>query len=353
MGALDLDAVKCGWSRNVVSGDEMDERIEPISLLLSRGEWCAVVGDNGVGKSTLLHAIAGSCPFVSGNISVLGTNMEPGAIRQRFDLGVQFVPQEVACKAVWRWSDVRRFAMAKRPGLFLKEAFDNLVRECEAIGIDGTRAARIDPRIARFLIAIMSCPSVLLLDEIGTAFAGVSGGELYRVIRSIAPEAAVLFVEHDQRVAHGCADRVIEFQVADPGDGGRQLLRCREHSKEQLVEGDRHILEGRGEAFPDAGRGLPLLRMDISGREHLQLAKRASVLERALTARIVEKGPARWPQVCGEKRVEHFSGGMKVILHVLMEILCHGKIDMKESKYRHVHESNRRFLHAMASNVGS
>lgn len=56
-----------------------DSRIlsEPVSLDVRRQEAIALVGPNGIGKSTLLKSIIGTIPFIKGN-SNLGTNVQIG-----------------------------------------------------------------------------------------------------------------------------------------------------------------------------------------------------------------------------------------------------------------------------------
>ncbi|EOL43612.1 ABC-F family ATP-binding cassette domain-containing protein [Enterococcus caccae] len=56
-----------------------DERIlsEPVSVDIRRQEAIALVGPNGIGKSTLLKSIIGKIPFIKGN-AILGTNVQIG-----------------------------------------------------------------------------------------------------------------------------------------------------------------------------------------------------------------------------------------------------------------------------------
>ncbi len=50
---------------------------EPINFELRKRQIFAVVGPNGVGKSTLLKSILGKRPFIKGK-ATFGTNVHPG-----------------------------------------------------------------------------------------------------------------------------------------------------------------------------------------------------------------------------------------------------------------------------------
>ncbi len=50
-------------------------QLDPVSFSLSKGKGLALVGANGSGKSSLLEAVAGFLPVVSGEISISGTTV--------------------------------------------------------------------------------------------------------------------------------------------------------------------------------------------------------------------------------------------------------------------------------------
>src|SRR5712692_3322720 len=65
---LRLDGVVAGYGRTKV--------LQGLSLDVSTGEIVAVLGRNGVGKSTLLKAIIGAVPVSSGTITLDGQRVE-------------------------------------------------------------------------------------------------------------------------------------------------------------------------------------------------------------------------------------------------------------------------------------
>lgn len=81
-----FDKVVCGYGDTVV--------IRGVSGEVQPGEVLAVVGRNGVGKSTLLKALAGQLPLTSGAITWNGTDISPNALYSRLGLGIAYTPQD-------------------------------------------------------------------------------------------------------------------------------------------------------------------------------------------------------------------------------------------------------------------
>ncbi|MEQ6475024.1 ATP-binding cassette domain-containing protein [Comamonas sp. wu1-DMT] len=75
-----------GWGDTQVLSD--------VSLSLGAGEVLALLGRNGVGKSTLLSSVVGRASHKSGSIVLAGTNIEKLPVYERAKLGIGFVPQE-------------------------------------------------------------------------------------------------------------------------------------------------------------------------------------------------------------------------------------------------------------------
>ncbi|MCY3662522.1 MAG: ATP-binding cassette domain-containing protein [bacterium] len=67
--------------------------LHSVALEVSAGECTAVLGRNGVGKSTLLRCIAGLLPLQRGSISIDGSDVSSLSAFRRARLGVSHVPQ--------------------------------------------------------------------------------------------------------------------------------------------------------------------------------------------------------------------------------------------------------------------
>jgi urea ABC transporter ATP-binding protein UrtE len=79
---------------NVVAGYLKDSRvIDGLSLNVDPGEITAVIGRNGMGKTTLMKVIAGHVPITSGSIELDGERIEGRQPYEIANRGVGYVPQ--------------------------------------------------------------------------------------------------------------------------------------------------------------------------------------------------------------------------------------------------------------------
>ena len=86
MNGLMLEEISAGYGDTVV--------LEGISLDLSPGRTLAVLGRNGVGKTTLLATVMGHTRLHGGRIRFAGREISALPPYRRARLGIGFVPQE-------------------------------------------------------------------------------------------------------------------------------------------------------------------------------------------------------------------------------------------------------------------
>ena len=82
---LGLDAVTSGYGGIPI--------VREVSLEVEAGEIVAIVGRNGVGKTTLIDTIAGLLPVMSGGITFRGRDVTHADARARARSGMGYVPQ--------------------------------------------------------------------------------------------------------------------------------------------------------------------------------------------------------------------------------------------------------------------
>jgi branched-chain amino acid transport system ATP-binding protein len=138
--------------------------LRDLSLSVERGQSVAVVGRNGMGKSTLLHAIMRMGPRVEGKVVFDGVDITAVPLYQIARLGLGLVPQE---RRVFRSLKVREnLAIAVRPGGWslgvVMGLFPNLAQRLANYGDQLSGGEQQMLSIAR---ALVNGPRLLLMDE--------------------------------------------------------------------------------------------------------------------------------------------------------------------------------------------
>ena len=154
--ALALDGVAAGYGdATVVSG---------ISLELAPGEALAVLGRNGVGKTTLVNTIVGVTRRFAGTLALDGFDMTAAPPEARARAGVGWVPQE---RNVFRSLTVEENLTAvARPGRWsLERAYAMFPRLAERRRHLGGQLSGGEQQMLAIARALVTNPRVLLLDE--------------------------------------------------------------------------------------------------------------------------------------------------------------------------------------------
>lgn len=181
-------------------------RLEATSLRMERPELICLVGPNGSGKTSLLHALA-AIGSPSGDVRIAGVNPLPLAPAQRMRL-LSYLP---ATRDI-PWPLTARDLIAL--GAPEAEDFEEIV---EALGLQEFLARRLDRlstgERSRVLIAraLAARPKLLLLDEPIANLDPYWQLKLMDWLRAVPWERgqAVLLALHDLDVAARYADRLI------------------------------------------------------------------------------------------------------------------------------------------------
>jgi branched-chain amino acid transport system ATP-binding protein len=225
---LRLDGVTAGFGHTVI--------IENVSLSIPPGGLLAVLGRNGVGKSTLMKTIVGQTRLHAGQIHFEGAAVGQLATHRRSRLGVGYVPQT---RDVFPSLSVEEnLLVAARPGKWTTERvyqlFPNLAERRHNAGTDISGGEQQMLAIGR---ALMGDPKLLLLDEPMEGLAPVIVDQLmeaFAVLRKA--DLAIVLVEQYVQLALDFAPRTI---VLDRGrvvfDGDSAALAADETLKHSLL----------------------------------------------------------------------------------------------------------------------
>jgi len=183
-----------------------------VSIDVAEAEVVVVLGANGAGKTTLLRAISGMIP-VEGSVVVGGTEVAGRRPDELLRLGVAHVPQgrgtfnDLTVEENLRLGGFTRTAdeVAQDTERWL-DLFPRLRERREQLAGSMSGGEQQMLAIAR---ALMSRPSLLLLDEPSLGLAPLVTRDVFDSIQSIVAElgTAVLVVEQNANLALGIADR--------------------------------------------------------------------------------------------------------------------------------------------------
>ncbi len=153
---LVLDAVSAGYGDTVV--------LEAIALNLLPGETLAVLGRNGVGKTTLLATIMGHTRLRGGSIRFAGREISGLPAYRRARLGLGFVPQE---REIFPSLTVEEnLLVAERPGQWsLLRVYDFFPSLAERRRNRGNQLSGGEQQMLAIGRALMGNPALLLMDE--------------------------------------------------------------------------------------------------------------------------------------------------------------------------------------------
>jgi branched-chain amino acid transport system ATP-binding protein len=185
-----------------------------IDFELKRGEQVALLGRNGMGKTTLLRALMGLVDDCRGSISLSGQNMmraEPEAIARA---GVAFVPEG---RGVFgSLSVVENLVMAARAGRdgrrtwTLERIFELFPRLWQRKDNGGAQLSGGEQQMLTIGRALMTNPDMILIDEATEGLAPLVALDIWRTLETIKAEGvAAIVVDRDVKNLSRIADRTI------------------------------------------------------------------------------------------------------------------------------------------------
>jgi branched-chain amino acid transport system ATP-binding protein len=192
--ALRLSGVRAGYGATVV--------LEDVRLELPERGSLAVLGRNGVGKTTLLATLMGHTTFHSGRIEFRGKAIDRLPAYERSRLGIGYVPQ--AREVFPSLTVEENLAVAARRGRWtLERVYDLFPRLAERRDHRGNQISGGEQQMLAIGRALVGNPALLLMDEPLEGLAPIIVETLLRALERLMREdsLAVVLVEQHAKLA--------------------------------------------------------------------------------------------------------------------------------------------------------
>ncbi len=211
--------------------------VKSVTLAVHRGEIVAVLGKNGMGKSTLLKTILGLVPLHGGLIYIGGADRASLTPARMIAWGLSYVPQEQALFQDLTIRDNLRLAVRgdAELGGALERAFDYFPFLKERLKQPAGTLSGGEQKMLILARALMLRPRLLLIDEISEGLQPSVVDRIASVLRDEQSRdgTAMLVIEQNLDFALRVADRwaVLKMgEIDDEGPSGRQAhARVLEH----------------------------------------------------------------------------------------------------------------------------
>lgn len=188
--------------------------LESLTAEIEEGDFAAVIGPNGGGKSTLLKLVLGLLRPDRGEVLIFGRS--PRAARDQ----IGYVPQFMTFDRSFpiRVQDVVLMGLLSRstgPGGYRRSDVEEAVRALQQVELADLRRLRIGKlsggQLQRVLIAraLVNQPRLLILDEPTANVDHRIEREIYDMLRGLTDRMTIVMVTHDISFVAGFISRVL------------------------------------------------------------------------------------------------------------------------------------------------
>ncbi len=189
---LHVEAITAGYGEGTVLHD--------VSLRVDAGESLAVLGRNGVGKTTLMLCLLGHLPLRAGTIRLRGDDITHATPYARVDRGLGWVPQGRACFPSLTVDE--HLVVAARKGPWNRDrVYELFPRLRERIKNMGNQLSGGEQQMLAIGRALMTNPAILILDEPLEGLAPVIVAEVSNTLRQLVRDEGTTLILVEQRAA--------------------------------------------------------------------------------------------------------------------------------------------------------
>lgn len=200
-----------------------EEVIKNASFHVHEGEFAALIGQNGSGKTTILRLLLGLAQAQKGFVTVFGKS--PGEARS----SIGYVPQNpgfdasfpVSVLNVIRMGRLNRMARPSMPNTNTEMSIIKRILELTELNnlIDRPYSALSGGQRRRVLVAraLAAEPNLLILDEPTANMDTESEARLYNALKNLKGNTTIFIVTHDMGYVSALTDAVFCAGAKDKG----------------------------------------------------------------------------------------------------------------------------------------
>lgn len=212
-----------------------------VSMQVEKGECMALLGRNGVGKTTLLKCLMGVLPVASGQVHFEGRDITRLKPHQRAAAGIAYVPQGREIFARLTVEENLMMGMARLPSRRSRsikgEVFELFPVLKEMLGRRGGDLSGGQQQQLAIARALLAEPSLIIFDEPTEGIQPSIIKDIERVIRLLRQrgDMAILLCEQYFDFAHALADKFVVLSRGEVVAAGLQEQMGGEHVKRHLA----------------------------------------------------------------------------------------------------------------------
>ncbi|MGN0692968.1 MAG: ABC transporter ATP-binding protein [Oscillospiraceae bacterium] len=193
--------------------------VKGISFDVEQGEIIALIGANGAGKTTILHTITGLVQAKSGRILFNDTDITKTPAHKIVTMGMAHVPEgRRIFQGLTVYENLMLGAYTRKDKAEIKESLDNVFKRFPRLEERRTQVAGTlsggEQQMLAMGRALMSHPSIILMDEPSMGLSPLYVNEIFDIIKSVNESGTtVLLVEQNAKKALSIANRAYVLET--------------------------------------------------------------------------------------------------------------------------------------------